>query len=55
MRQTFAVHWNRIRDRTAAGIRHLVDAAKLGRATDTLLGELATQEAALKALECSAS
>src|SRR5262245_33484108 len=41
----------RQRDRTAAGIRHLVDAVKLGRATDTLLSELATQETALKALE----
>jgi hypothetical protein len=41
----------RERDRTAAGIRNLVDAVKLGRATDTLLGELQTQEAALKALE----
>lgn len=27
----------RERDRTAAGVRHLVDAVKLGRATDTLL------------------
>jgi site-specific DNA recombinase len=41
----------RERDRTAAAIRHLVDAVKRGRATDTLLGELQTQEAALKALE----
>src|SRR5262245_9246448 len=41
----------RERDRTAAGMRHLVDAVKLGRATDTLLSELQTQEAALKALE----
>jgi len=41
----------RERDRLAAGIRHLVDAVKLGRATDTLLSELQTQEAALKALE----
>jgi site-specific DNA recombinase len=41
----------RERDRTAASIRHLVDAVKLGRATDTLLSELVTQEAALKALE----
>ena len=41
----------RERDRTASAIRHLVDAVKLGRATDTLLSELQTQEAALKALE----
>jgi site-specific DNA recombinase len=41
----------RERDRTAASIRHLVDAVKRGRATDTLLAELQTQEAALKALE----
>jgi len=41
----------RERDRTAAGIHHLVEAVKLGRATDTLLSELQTQEAALKALE----
>jgi hypothetical protein len=39
------------RDRTAGAIRHLVDAVKLGRSTDTLLGELQAQEAALKALE----
>jgi site-specific DNA recombinase len=39
------------RDRTATAIRHLVDAVKVGRATETLLGELQTQEAALKALE----
>jgi hypothetical protein len=41
----------RERDRTAAGVRHLVDAVKLGRATETLLDELQTQEAALKALQ----
>jgi hypothetical protein len=41
----------RERDRTAAGIRHLVEAVKLGHATDTLLSELAAQESALKALE----
>jgi hypothetical protein len=41
----------RERDRTAAGIRHLVDAVKGGRATDTLLREIQTQEVALKALE----
>src|SRR5262249_5870746 len=41
----------RERDRLAAGIRHLLDAVKLGRATDTLLSELQRQEAALKALE----
>src|SRR5262249_23760605 len=41
----------RERDRTAAGIRHLVEAVKLGRATDTLLSELQSQEAALKTLE----
>ncbi len=41
----------RERDRTAAGIRHLVEAVKLGRATDTLLAELHAQENALKALE----
>jgi site-specific DNA recombinase len=41
----------RDRDRTAAAIRNLVDAVKLGRATETLLAELGTQEAALKALE----
>jgi hypothetical protein len=42
-----------LRERTqlATAIRHLVDAVKLGRATDTLLAELATQEAALKGLE----
>jgi hypothetical protein len=35
-----------LRERTqlATAIRHLVDAVKLGRATDTLLAELATQE-----------
>jgi hypothetical protein len=41
----------RERDRTAAGVRHLVDAVKLGQATETLLAELAIQETALKALE----
>jgi hypothetical protein len=41
----------RERDRTAAGIRNLVDAVKLGRATDILLRELEVQEAALKSLE----
>jgi hypothetical protein len=41
----------RERNQTAGAIRNLVDAVKLGRATDTLLGELATQESALKALE----
>src|SRR5688572_7290719 len=41
----------RERDRVATGIRHLVEAVKLGRATDTLLGELTAQELALKALE----
>jgi hypothetical protein len=41
----------RDRDRTAAGIRHLVEAVKLGHATDTLLSELQIQETALKALE----
>ena len=41
----------RERDRIAVRIRHLVDAVKLGRATETLLSELQTQEAALKALE----
>jgi len=39
------------RDRIGSAIRHLVDAVKLGRATDTLLAELHAQEAALKALE----
>ena len=41
----------RERDRTAASIRHLVDAVKRGRATDTLLAELGDQETALKTLE----
>jgi hypothetical protein len=41
----------REQDRIAAGVRHLLDAVKLGRATDTLLNELLAQEAALKALE----
>lgn len=41
----------RERDRIAGGVRHLVDAVKRGRATDTLLEELHRQEAALKALE----
>jgi hypothetical protein len=55
-RRTPAAHDDRAplvreRDRTAAGIRHLLDAVKGGRATDTLLGELATQEARVKALE----
>jgi hypothetical protein len=42
-----------LRERTqlATAIRHLVDAVKLGRATGTLLAELATQETALKGLE----
>jgi site-specific DNA recombinase len=39
------------RERIAAGVRHLLDAVKLGRATDTLLNELHAQEATLKALE----
>jgi hypothetical protein len=41
----------RERERTGGAIRNLVEAVKLGRATETLLGELQTQEAALKALE----
>jgi DNA invertase Pin-like site-specific DNA recombinase len=41
----------REREQTATSIRHLLDAVKLGRATDTLLAELQVQEAALKALE----
>jgi len=41
----------RERDRTAAGIRRLVEAVMLGRATDTLLSELQSQDAALKTLE----
>jgi site-specific DNA recombinase len=41
----------RERDRTAAAIRNLVDAVKLGRATEILLRELEVQEAALKSLE----
>jgi site-specific DNA recombinase len=40
------------RDRTVGAIRNLVDAVKLGRATETLLSELAAQETALKVLEC---
>jgi hypothetical protein len=39
------------RDRTATAIRHLLEAVKVGRATETLLGELQTQEVALKGLE----
>jgi hypothetical protein len=41
----------RERDRTAVEIRHLVDAVKLGRASETLLSELQKQESALKAPE----
>ena len=39
------------RDRIGVGVRHLLDAVKRGRATDTLLEELQRQEAALKTLE----